>query len=629
MRRWVVVSLIILASLVPLLAGLFERSADSSTAVTWNGFTLPLKSGEGLVFACCDPTECIAKGDCCDCPTTTTTDNEDDCNWYCNDCGCQLCSPPQCDEEEEDPCKDVECGCGNKKCPKGKICENQKCRLPRIGESCDSNVGCAEGQCYEGCSGDWICCKKGKGAYCDDPPGGGGRGSYCGNQSDLDPNPKKDSCYGCLDSYGDCYPVGSCVTSTACSSGWAKCHLENNNYVWACAAEAECGGSGGGGGGTGDVNEPTFDLLEVRVDILHDGINPEEPILKVECDSERVVEGLEVVLEILEANQAGTGSSSPITGRAISGPITIPGEPGDSTTSPSPPGIPIPNESGIPVGVRVGDGSGGGTSSSDSIPYGTCRFDKWEGFTAVFYCNYGEKGESRATCRFTGDQNLCDTCEVSKTFTIPEPILSVSVDKQAAKIGESILVNMTGRSWIYVDRVDLLVDGQVARTFDHAGQKLLNIRDSTSIQLPKGRHEIAFRATDFVGDSFESNTVNVLVGSNAYYCQISPVILQSEDCGAGCSLQVSCFAKNGTPEMCPAMEWEATAGRIEGIGEEATYYSTNESAVITATGTLMECSALVVGSLEQPSLVNGVDLVLLSSSPLVPRPDRTIYGLQR
>ncbi len=212
MKRWIVVSVIILASLVPLLAGLFDRSADSSTTAIWNGFTLPLKSGEGLVFACCDPIECIAKGDCCDCPTTTTTDDEDGCYWYCNDCGCQLCSPPECDEE--DPCANVNCDDGNP-CTKDE-CNNGVCQyIPFV----DPTIGC-----NEGCGGIVVQCDSGFEAYCIDRTVGGPV-SVCEDASGLSEDynycetrpdhpgcqQRQEGCRGAVDNEGDCYPPGACV----------------------------------------------------------------------------------------------------------------------------------------------------------------------------------------------------------------------------------------------------------------------------------------------------------------------------------------------------------------------------------------------------------------------------------
>ena len=515
MRRWVVVFVVAIMVFLPLFSGFAKAGccqthygcySVSSSAQCWYGS--------------------YSDGVCCDDGLCRSSCTIDPCQAACEEC--QLGYPGACDMCDE--CRgggsggggggsDDDSGggrsdCRTDGCPTGKICDEDtgQCRLPDIGESCDSNVGCAEGQCLPGCAGQSICCKRKQGAYCEDPPGQARR-SYCGNQSGPKANPNLTTCYGCFDTQGDCYAVGDCVTSPACSSGWAKCKLWNNDqYGWGCAAPAECGSSGGGSGDWGGTDDggnndnPTpppmqFDLLDVRVDLLHDGSHPEIPILRVECDSEIEVDGLEVVLEPI-GSTAGSPSPSPTappgTTSTVPGPITIPGtKPGPvqiSGNAVSAPGVPVRND--------TDQGGDRNTGSLERVYTEDCRFDSWQNFTAIFYCNYGEKGQSRATCRFTGDQNLCETCEVSEIFTIPEPILAVSVDKQAAKIGENIEVSMTGRSWIYVDRVDLLVDGRVARTFDHAGQRLLNIRDSTSIQLPKGRHEIAFRATDFVGDFF-------------------------------------------------------------------------------------------------------------------------------
>ena len=299
MRRWVA---IFVASF--LILAVFKIALKSSI-----GFGLPWN----YISSSCT-FECSVDEDC------KTEAQEKGCKVY----WCKIppecilvgkCKFSQCSGDgggEEDPCKGVTCPDDGDLCTE-EYCEDGTCKSRKIcaneGESCN-NLPCREGlECSEGCSGKWICCSSGRGAYCDDPPGGtptskcgesdcssdgqdGGQEDeecdFC-DQHPTDPGceNRDGPCAGCVDLNGDCYSEGSCVTSPICSSGWAKCHLEGGIYAWACAAEAECGGSGGGGGGgTGDVNEPTFDLLDVRVDILHDGINPEEPILKVECDEE-------------------------------------------------------------------------------------------------------------------------------------------------------------------------------------------------------------------------------------------------------------------------------------------------------------------------------------------------------
>ena len=147
--------------------------------------------------------------------------------------------------------------------------------------------------CNEGCDGVVVRCDSGYEAYCIDLAVGGPRSvceeasglpdnyNYCENRTNHQGcNARDEGCRGAVDNEGDCYPPGGCVMDDSCSSGWAKVEVFNGQAYWSCASAAECGA--GGGYGVGGTSNPLFDLLDVRVEVLHDGTRPEMPMLRVD-----------------------------------------------------------------------------------------------------------------------------------------------------------------------------------------------------------------------------------------------------------------------------------------------------------------------------------------------------------
>ncbi len=309
-----------------------------------------------------------------------------------------------------------------------------------------------------------LCCYNGEGgtveeyAYCYDPPGGVSE-SRC-----KVPGGGSQICHYCEDLDGEHYNVGECVTSGSCPSGWAictdSCDESAGVYEWACESNPEqncpnfgSGGSGGGSGGGGTTTTTTipYDILDVTFKNYHDGEKAVFPAFGVLCDVER--QGDSYVAYYWTAVDAPAGS-----------------------------------------------GSGGGVSEK------VCQFATWDGNTAVFNCEMAPEGRPvQVECKWTGDQNKCNTCSREKDVELSRPTLSPSVQNPLAKTAEPIHLSLFADSPFYIDSWALVVDGRKT-TPEKAGQKMLSFSLQKDIQLPDGGHVVRLWVNDKAGWGGPSKT---------------------------------------------------------------------------------------------------------------------------
>ncbi len=154
-----------------------------------------------------------------------------------------------------------------------------ECKHPKPVTSCDTKHGATWG----GCCGAEICCGKGCEAVCNDA--GGIRRSYC------DCAPSHVSAGVCRDNQGDQYPQGACITAGKVNGKWRcprdKPYMVCDNRVLKCVSA--CPGANppmkGGATGTGTATTAVpASVNAVSYTLLHDGKNPEYPVLEVRCN---------------------------------------------------------------------------------------------------------------------------------------------------------------------------------------------------------------------------------------------------------------------------------------------------------------------------------------------------------
>ena len=153
-----------------------------------------------------------------------------------------------------------------------------ECKHPKPVTSCDIDHGATWG----GCCGAEICCGKGCEAVCNDA--GGIRRSYC------DCAPSHVSAGVCTDNQGDQYPQGACITAGKVNGKWRcpkdKPYMVCDNRVLKCVSA--CPGANppmkGGATGTGTATTAVpASVNAVSYTLLHDGKNPEYPVLEVQA----------------------------------------------------------------------------------------------------------------------------------------------------------------------------------------------------------------------------------------------------------------------------------------------------------------------------------------------------------
>ncbi len=289
MKRWML-AFAILVFAVWLLAG--QKSSGHEPAIlTEPSRLITIDCCSIYDDSCCQPPpstydECIWDPDACYVPPDDGGGSGgDECDILCNECYCgTTCDPPPPCPPQEPP---NPCDPDNNPCNDNNDCTVDNCDVVDGKAVCTYTINKDIPGCNEGCDGIVVQCDKKEEAYCIDLTVSGPKSvceeasglpenyDYCSTRNNTGCQQRQEGCRGAVDNEGDCYPPGACVMDDSCSSGWAKVEVFDGDAYWSCASAAECGA--GGGYGVGGSSNPLFDLLDVRVDILHDGTRPEMP----------------------------------------------------------------------------------------------------------------------------------------------------------------------------------------------------------------------------------------------------------------------------------------------------------------------------------------------------------------